>query len=140
MNRSSADEEDILQLGKSSVNSDLMPRSMSKKSYSQVDVGEEPMLIGEIGVTVVPELGYGCVENVPLTFVVVVADVVDCGVEEEHVSGDVDEGGDDDGVDIEVAAGIVEKRSLLFNGSRADCDDKLNTELQFIVRLLSSSP
>lgn len=47
-------------------------------------------------------------------------------------------------VDCEVvtaAGGVcrIGNRSLLLRGSRADCDDKLNTELQLIDRLLSSS-
>lgn len=44
--------------------------------------------------------------------------------------------------EVVTAAGVVCKignKSLLFNGSRADCEDKLNTELQLIDRLLSSS-
>lgn len=42
---------------------------------------------------------------------------------------------------LTTAAGVckIGNKSLLFKGSRADCDDKLSTELQLIERLLSSS-
>lgn len=44
--------------------------------------------------------------------------------------------------EVLTAAGGVCKignKSLLFKGSRADCEDRLSTELQLIERLLSSS-
>lgn len=46
-----------------------------------------------------------------------------------------------DDCEVVTAGGVcrIGNRSLLFRGSRADCDDKLKTELQLIERLLSSS-
>lgn len=38
-----------------------------------------------------------------------------------------------------LAGGSMEKMSLLFNGSKADCEDRLNTELQLIDLVESSS-
>lgn len=100
------------QLGSNSVNSGPKPRSISSKLYSQFDdVGDT--LVGDGGAGVSP---------------VYITDEID-GVEDDVVRPrlvDVDDD-DDDGDAMVTGTGAsvhdvvdVEKRSLLFNGSRAD--------------------
>lgn len=125
------------QLGNNSVNSGPKPRSISSKLYSQFDdVGDT--LVGDGGAGVIP---------------VYITDEID-GVEDDVVMPklvDVDEDDDaDNDADEAVVAGTteanvhevvdVEKRSLLFNGSSADCEDRLSTLPQLMGLVTSSSP
>lgn len=52
---------------------------------------------------------------------------------------DVEEGIETGTAVAGLTGGSMENKSLLFNGSKADCDDKLSTELQLIERVESSS-
>lgn len=79
--------------------------------------------------------------NVPLIATAMVEeDVVSLPfVKDDNNDGDEDEGIDTGTAVAGFAGGSIENRSLLFNGSNADCEDKLSTELQLIERVESSS-
>lgn len=161
LNKSSADE--YLQLGASSVNSVPSPNSISKKPYSHVEADTELAFI-----LVTYEEVSECVADEMVDRVVNVAVVVaeggvvevllqefeddavpcDCTVVKVPLmatDADVDEAAStadvtDTGTAVAgLAGGSMEKMSLLFNGSKADCEDRLNTELQLIDLVDSSS-
>lgn len=117
------------QLGNSSVNSGPKPRSMSSKLYSQFDdVGDT--LVGDGGAGVIPVNTDDDIaeaeEHVVKPILVDIEDIADAVVA---------------GTDANVHDVVdVEKRSLLFNGSSADCDDRLSTLPQLIGFVTSSSP
>lgn len=114
------------QLGSNSVNSGPKPRSISSKLYSQFDdVGDT--LVGDGGAGVMPVNTDEDIEDVDEVvkprLVDVDIDAVVAGTE-ANVHEVVD----------------VEKRSLLFNGSRADCEERLSTLPQLMGFVTSSSP
>lgn len=115
------------QLGSNSVNSGPKPRSISSKLYSQFDdVGDT--LVGDGGAGVIPVNTDDDIEDVEDE--VIEPRLVD--VEDEAVVAGT-EANVHDVVD-------VEKRSLLFNGSSADWEERLRTLPQFIGFMTSSSP
>lgn len=111
-----------------SGNNSVKPKSISSKLYSHDD-----------GDTLVTDGGAG-VSPVNWLVDVIIEDVCVVNSEPDDVSDVID--AVDDGVDeIDTSVQLVvdvEKKSLLFNGSNADCDDKLSTEPQLIG--FSSSP
>lgn len=115
------------QLGSNSVNSGPKPRSISSKLYSQFDdVGDT--LVGDGGEGVIPVNTDDDIEDVE-------DDVIEpmlVDVEDEAVVA---------GTEANVHELVdVEKRSLLFNGSSADWEDRLSTLPQLIGFMTSSSP
>lgn len=100
------------QLGNSSVSSGPRPKSISSRLYSQ---------FAEDGLTLVGAGADGETPTLKLLGLVVMEDGVDDAVNEQEVTD-------------------VEKRSLLFNGSRADCDERLSTDPQLMGLVPSSSP
>lgn len=96
----------------SSVSSGPKPRSMSSKLYSQLAV---------VGVRLVGNEADGDRPPPKLLALVVIEDGAVTGDNEQEVTD-------------------VEKRSLLFSGSSADCEDRLSTEPQLIGLVPSSSP
>lgn len=78
--------------------------------------------------------------NVPLIATAMVGeDVVSLPFVKDDEGDDDDEGIDTGTAVAGFAGGSMENRSLLFNGSKADCEDKLSTELQLMERVESSS-
>lgn len=115
------------QLGSSSVNSGPKPRSISSRLYSQFD---------DAGVTLVGDGGAGVI---PVNTDDDIDDVADDVVKPRL--DDVDDDAVVAGTDTNVHDVVdVEKRSLLFNGSSADCEDRLSTLPQLIGLVTSSSP
>lgn len=101
------------QLGSNSVSSGPRPKSMSNILYSQLATD---------GLTLVGAGADGVTPVAPkLLDMVVMEDGVDEAVSEQEVTD-------------------VEKRSLLFNGSSADCEERLSTEPQLMGLVQSSSP
>lgn len=113
------------QLGNNSVSSGPKPKSISNKLYSQLLVTNAELLFAETGLTMIGEADTSGVA----------AAVND--IDEKQLL-DNDDSDDEVGLDGLLTAGV--NKSLLFNGSKADCEDKLSTEPQFIGRVQSSSP
>lgn len=150
-NMSSALSGVSFQLGSSSVSSGPSPRSISSKLYSQFvagvtvevtvtklgavvmvvrvgDVAGEDVVVNNSDDDEVDEEDVGEEDEEEVKDVEEVDDVID-----EHTD-DVDDEDDDDDEAVDDV-----NRSLPVNGSRADCDVKLNTEPQLIGRRSQSS-
>lgn len=146
------------------MNSDPNPNSMSRSPYSQVDaaaaaandaVADDDEVKEYVDEDIVESVVN--VVGVLLLFpeVLVNADVEDVDIEplllelctDEAVNVPLIETDAEDsgtgtaagGLVDDVAGGRIVNKSLLFSGSRADCEDKLSTELQLIERFESSS-
>lgn len=86
------------------------------------------------------EAGVDCtVVNVPLMATAVVCVALSVGLMFVDIAAVTGTGVAVAGLVIDNAGGSMAKRSLLFSGSSADCDDKLSTELQLMDRVESSS-
>lgn len=117
------------QLGSNSVNSGPKPRSISSKLYSQFD---------DVGDTLVGDGGAGAI---PVNTDDDIDDIEDDVVRPKLVDVDDDEAIVAAGTEANVHEVVdVEKRSLLFNGSSADWEERLSTLPQLIGFVTSSSP
>lgn len=110
------------QLGNNSVSSGPKPKSMSNKLYSQLLVDNDDVLLAETGLIIIGDADTSGVAAA-------VSDID----EKQLLASD-----DAVGLDGPLTAGV--NKSLLFNGSKADCEDKLSTEPQLMGRVQSSSP
>lgn len=118
------------QLGSNSVNSGPKPRSISSKLYSQFDDAGDT-LVGDGGAGAIPVNTDDDIDDVE-------DDVIKPKLEPDVDDNEAIVAGTD--ANVHEVVEDVEKRSLLFNGSSADCEDRLSTLPQLIGLVTSSSP
>lgn len=107
------------------------------------DVADVAAVDNVVNVPLMATVFAACVEEISVSVVVEEDDANDDAELEEAVVA-VADAGSDTGIAVagfvnDETGGKMANRSLLFNGSKADCEDRLSTELQLIERVESSS-